>query len=192
MLVKSNVLNISLPSPSPTSPSASPLQEWLTYKNDEFNVRVKYLSTWTYELKNNPLDSLVVFFPKEHQDFEIKDVRVAVSVEQLLTLPSLIQYVDELKKEILKDNEDCKLIEVKGYLLANSNGRKITFEFKRNDSIVRKVAFVTLRNKRAYIIYYEAKPNVFPQFEQIAEDMARSLQVENPKGTSKNSLKHVL
>jgi hypothetical protein len=63
----------------------------------------------------------------------------------------------------------------------NASGRKITYEFKRNDSVIRKAAFVTLRDKRAYIIYYETKLEAFPRFEQIAEDMAKSLQIENLK-----------
>lgn len=181
MLTKLNVLNISSPPHTPLSPSVSPVQEWLIYEDNEFKIQVKYLSTWSYQLKNNPWDSLVVFFPKDQQNLGVKNVKIAVSVESLSSLISLTQYVDSFEKEILRDNEECKLVETSEYLLTNSSGRKVTYDFKRNDIVIRKTAFVTLRNKRAYIIYYEAKPNAFPRFEQIAEDMAKSLQIENSK-----------
>lgn len=180
-MTKSNLLNISSLSPTPLSSSVSPVQEWLIYKSSEFKIQVKYLSTWSYQLKDNPWDSIVVFFPKDQQNLEVKDVKVAVSVEPLSNLISLSQYVSSFEKEILKDNEESKLIETSEYLMINASGRKITYKFKRNDSVIRKVAFVTLRDKRAYIIYYETTLEAFPKFEQIAEDMAKSLQIENPK-----------
>jgi hypothetical protein len=152
------------------------------YEDNEFKVRIKYLPTWDFKIKRNPFDnSLVIFFPKDKKHFEAQGVKVAIRVEPLADFMSLNEYVESLEKEVLRDNEACKLITTSDHLILNASGKKIVFEFNRDSFSIRKAAFVTLRKKRAYVIFYEAKSEFFSNSEQLVEDMVSSFQDETYK-----------
>jgi hypothetical protein len=180
-LISSGALKSYSPSPLPVASSDSSTNGWVDYENKKFKVRLKYLNTWSYHLKDNPWDSFVIFFPKDYAYSREKDAKVAVEVESLNSLISLDEYVDSFKKEILNDTEGAKLLGVGGYSLLNSPAYKVIYEFKRNNKTLKKEAFITLRDKKAYIVYYEARVDIFSKFEKIVEEMAKSLEIEDSK-----------
>ena len=161
-----------------SSPNSRKLeQDWLTYKNE--TLKLNYPPTWSYQIKNNPVDSSVIFFPNEQLHIEPKEIKVAIGVEPLRELMSLEEYTNSVKKEIIKDNDESKIIEERDYSFLRSRGQKITYEFNNNGSKIKKSIFIMPKDKKAYAIYYQAKDQDFTMSENIADQIVQSLDFVN-------------
>jgi serine/threonine-protein kinase len=153
------------------------LPDWSEYKNSKYKIKVKYPKTWNYQLKDNPWgESFVIFIPLNHQQ---SGVKVAISVEPMPDLISLEEYTKIFKKRVLEHNEECKLIEQKDSLLLHTNAYTVVYEFKYDNKRVKKMAILALRDKKAYIVYYEAKPYSFSKFEPVVKTLVNSLEIIN-------------
>lgn len=151
--------------------------DWSVYENSKYKIKVKYPKTWKYQTKDNPWgDSFVIFLPLNHQQ---SGVKVAISVETIPELISLEEYTKSFKKRILEYNEDCKLIEQKDSLLLHTTAYRVVYEFQRNYKRVKKIATLALRDKKAYIIYYEAELHSFSKFEPEMEVFVDSLEINS-------------
>lgn len=157
--------------------SPSLLLDWGVYANSTYGIKIKYPRTWNYRLKDNPWDSFIIFFPIDDKQ---SGARIAISVEPLSELITLEEYAESFKKNVLKFNEESRFIEQKEASLLHTDAYKVLYDFKRDGKRVKKMAIVTLRNKQAYIIYYEAELNSFSKFELVMQSMVDSLEFTNP------------
>ncbi|GAA6615809.1 PsbP-related protein [Scytonema sp. NUACC26] len=149
---------------------------WLLYENSKYNIKVKYPTTWNYQNKDNPWSSFVIFFPRNDKQ---SGANISISIEFLSDLISLQEFIKKFKQEVLEYNEKCNFLEKKESTFLHTAGLRVTFECIRENQKIKKMAVITLRDKRAYTIYYEVEVNSFSQFESIANMMLNSLDVSS-------------
>jgi len=175
VLFNSFLINQSKPDLARTPPGL--LTDWLVYENSKYKIKVKYPKTWNYQLKDNAWgESFVIFRPLDHQQ---SGAKIAISVESMRDLISLKEYTENFKEIILKDNEECKLIEQKDSYLLHNKAYTVVYEFKDNNKKVRKMAILSLKHKKGYIVYYEAELYSFSKIEPVVQIFVDSLEITN-------------
>ena len=157
------------------SHSLSP--DWLVYGDSKNEIKIEYPKTWNYRLKDNPWSSFIVFFPIGEEQ---SGARVAINVESLSELITLKEYIESFEKEVSNYNEESKLIESEEVLLVHNKAHKVLYTFEREHKKIKKMAIITIKDKKAYIIHYEAEANSFSKYESVVKTMADSLELTNP------------
>lgn len=154
-----------------------------TYTNEDYGITIKHPADW--KPQQIGINGEVVKFV--HQPSQ---ANVLISVKPLLDFMSLEQYrkqyVENIENEFLDDEKQVKKYNIEqpngnGTLptLAKRPAFQVVYTGKDENNNSLKIREVgNLKDKKAYIITYEAKLGNYDEFSKIAEEMIDSFEVK--------------
>jgi len=154
------------------------LIQWESFKNSNCSVMLKYPNFWEYELQDQFWGPFVAVFSNPNEF----NTKVSVSLETLTKLMSLEDYADSKEKEIKIHSKNSKILERKYTTISNRKAVKITYTYinsNRNRTSIKREVIVTLYEKKAYLLSFEAKIEKFSESYFIFKNIKRSFQISS-------------
>jgi eukaryotic-like serine/threonine-protein kinase len=152
-----------------------------SYDNIAQGIKMKYPDNWDKQEDPNAITKEVVEFisPKESKGDKFQE-RLIVAVEPTSN-KTLDEYTKLSKQEIMKLDQNAKIIEESESTLASKNGYRVVYTTKEGDRELKKLDVWTLKHDKAYLITYEAEVGKYEQFLPVVEKMIKSLEVQDTK-----------
>ena len=142
------------------SQNSEPEVEFSLYENSTQGFQVDYPESWSKQNRDDFFATGVVFFaPLENDGDQFKE-RVSVLVENLSGEVSLAEYTDESLAEI-KKLSDPNVGEAQAVNLGEDEGREVIYAGEENGTPVRRMQAWSVKNNKAYVITYTAKPDSY-------------------------------
>lgn len=164
------------PAPGQSIPS-QPSSTTKTYENQTYGMKLEYPDGWS--MKENPASGIIVAFrsPKENSSDKFVD-NVNVSNADISSKPNmtLMQLTDSWLKQT-ESAPSFKLQDRKSTTLAGEAAEQIVYTFTSNGMDLKGMVVITMKNKMAYIITYTAEKTSYDKFENAANTIVSSLQV---------------
>ena len=155
--------------------SADPEIQLSLYENINQGFKVDYPQIWSKQNRDDFFATGVVFFSPLTKDGDNFKERVSVLVENLSSDLSLAQYTDQSIAEI-KKLSDPDVAEPQIISLGANEGRQVVYDSKENGKPVQRMQTWSVKNGRAYVITYTAKPDSYDTYLPIVEKMIESFE----------------
>lgn len=152
-----------------------------SYSNKNEGLRLNYPANWS--LKENPAATVVVAFgsPKESASDTFVD-NVNLSVSDLSSKPNMT--LDELTDLWQKQTSasmssgNYKIVAIKPTQLAGQDAKQLVFTYSLQGKDLKGMAVLSMKDKKAYVITYTAESASYDKFENDANSIVSSLQLD--------------
>lgn len=168
------------PKDSQKSESEEPQSQLKSYSNKNEGLRLQYPADWS--IKENPAAGVIVAFgsPKESSSDTFVD-NVNVSVADLSSKPdtTLNEVSDLWQKQTEADLPAgaFKLSEIKPAKLAEQDAKQMVYTYSKEGKDIKGMVVIALKDKKVYIVTYTAEKASYDNFEDAANTIVSSLQV---------------
>lgn len=168
------------PKDSQKPKSEEPQSQLKDYKNKNEGLSLQYPADWS--IKENPAAGVIVAFgsPKESSSDTFVD-NVNVSISDLSSKPdtTLNEVADLWQKQTEEDlsGGTFKLSEIKPATLADQDAKRMVYTYSLKGQDIKGMVVITLKDKKAYIVTYTAERTSYDKFENAANTIVSSLQV---------------
>lgn len=160
--------------------SKKPQSQLKDYKNKNEGLSLQYPADWS--IKENPSAGVIVAFgsPKESSSDTFVD-NVNVLISDLSSKPEMT--LDEVSNLWQKQTEEdlaagaFKLSEIKPATLAGQDAKQLVFTYSLQGKDIKGMVVIALKDKKVYIVTYTAEKGSFDKFEDAANTIISSLQV---------------
>ena len=146
------------------------------FENTTERIKIAYPEDWRSEDIQNPLTGDIVrFLPPADTNS-----RLSIRIEKLSQPLSLAEYSNSSVREIKNFLKNAKIIESSSTTLANRPGHMVVYSGKDSQSNLNEHLEVwTLKNNKAYVISYAAKPGEYEKYLNTARAMIKSFEVND-------------
>ncbi len=148
------------------------------YENINQGFKVDYPQVWSKQNRDDFFATGVVFFSPLEDDSDKFKERVSVLVENLSSDMSLAQYTDESIAEIERLS-DPNVGQAREINLGAEEARQVVYSGHENGKPVKRMQTWSVKNERAYIITYTARPDSYDQYLPTIEKMIKSFETIN-------------
>ena len=147
-----------------------------SYENADYGFEVEYPEVWSRQNRDDFFATGVTFLsPLEDDSDEFKE-QVSILVEDLPSDVSLEQYTEESIAEI-KKLSDPNVGDAQTVDLGENEGRQIIYIGEVNNNTVQRMQTWSIKDNRAYILTYTARPNSYNTYLPTVEKMIESFNI---------------
>ena len=169
-LVAIAVTVIKLPAPPPS------LSE--KYTDSHYKITLNYPPDWDkQEIHNIITKQVVQFISPENQSASFRE-KLSIAVEDLSTPQSMAEYTNSSRQEILRQNNNAKILMEGETTLSNNNAYRVIYTTDDGKNNLKNLTVWTLNNFKVYSITYTAKADEYDKYLNTAEAMIKSFKVE--------------
>jgi hypothetical protein len=163
-------------------------QQFLTYENPDFNIRIQYPGDWIKFEENLNRYQVVAFSAPEIEQSQTSLSSIVFTPANFFVsvIPvssqniGLQQFVDQLLNETYSTAQDYRIIYSSQTTFAGTNNAlsMVMYEYAtdKTSKVMRNIA---LQNGTAYMIKYAAEPGLYDDYLPIAQRMSDSLEIGN-------------
>lgn len=155
----------------------------LIYRNENYDISIRYPSSWKQTLSQPDSKTIAKFTPEQDDSFLIvPEVKVEVSPS---AAESLDRYTTDSVYQITQLPK-AKIIDSRPVEFAKSDGHKVIYTSVDPDNGIEQkyLQTWTLKDDRVYNITYQAAIDDYPNFvEAVEQDMIDSVQIESEEST---------
>ena len=163
-------------------------QDFLTYKNSTYGIKIQHPSNWEKVEVDLPINMIVTFNPKTEDD---SDTVIDILITPIPSDMALDNFTDDYI-DLLRDIYiDFTIIESSQSFLAGNSAHKIVYtaRMERDDTLknvmevyhidtLEKVMEVwTVNNNKVYIISYYAEQKTYDNYLPVAQKMVDSFEI---------------
>lgn len=168
------------PTGSQESKSEESESQLKSYSNKNEGLTLQYPGDWS--IKENPAAGVIVALgsPQESSsDTFVDNVNLSVSDFSSKPAMTLDQVSGLWQKQTEEDlaTETFKLSQIKPDTLAGQDAKRLVFTYSLEGKDIKGVVVITLKDKKAYIVTYTAEKASYDKFEDAANTIISSLQV---------------
>lgn len=155
----------------------------LTYKNSTYNVQIEYPDNWDVVGSSQNENSIAFFYSPFDNDFDAYQEYVGIGYEDVPVGTSLGEYTQGTIASFTEGTSNFEMIESRDTVLSGNLAHKITFtassfEFGETKS----TATWTLKDDRAYLLYFDSQASTYDRYIPAAQDMIDSFVILQGSG----------
>ncbi len=143
------------------------------YESTDHGFKVGYPELWSKQNRDDFFATGVTFFSPLEDDLDRFKERVSILVEDLPRDVSLDRYTEESIAEV-KKLSDPNVGEAEIVNLGTSEGRQITYVGEVDGNTVQRMQTWSVKDNRAYIVTYTARPDSYSSYLPTVEKMIGS------------------
>jgi eukaryotic-like serine/threonine-protein kinase len=159
-------------------------RELLTYENPNYDIKMRYPSSWVKDLNVSSPD-VVTFYPSAVNS----NARFTVTVDNISYEMSVAQYASDSNDAIRKRTQDFRLVESStNNTLAGLPAFKSVYTYTGyNNSTVQGMKIGAIKGDRVYIFTYEAGPTEYYTYLPMIRNMIYSSQITSQISSQPNA-----
>jgi hypothetical protein len=147
--------------------------------SSNYKIQINHPESWDCQKVDNPItQAVLVLTPDMSNSSKAKPAKLIVQVYSLPELQSLKQFTlnhIELLKEERFDN--FKLLQNNESTVMKQKGRYLVYETKEEDSTVKYMEFITLKNEVAYLCVYFSDEVQFLRHQRAVIEMVKTIKL---------------
>ncbi len=152
------------------------IAKWKTYKNEQYQFEIKYLSDWTKQ--EQVMGSIVAFSSPQESASDIFLENLNVIVQDLSTQPmTLSDYTDLSVDQISRLITDSNIIDSSATTLAGNPAHKLVYTGKHEQHNLKWMQVWTIKNNKVYLISCTAEVDKYSDFLRTIQQMINSFKL---------------
>lgn len=156
-----------------------PYQNFTEYRNEDYNITLKYPQAWTVRELEDPITGgIAVFTSPLKNELDTFQEQIYISIDNVSTTPE--EYGEAIINKVYNNSNITDIAYTKETVeLANQSAQSITYQrSKDNVSLKQKEIFI-IKNNRVYLITCVAEKKNYQEFIDTVNQIVKTFTIEN-------------
>lgn len=151
----------------------------VVYDNSQLGIELQRPETWAVQDTSSIIHGQSIELTPPLTDGLANDaIKLTFTKEELKSNQDLAEYSQLIKQEILKNNQQSKIVSEGQYIWAGKNGYRLIYTHTENGKQFKSMQVWFLDNFQVYSFNYRAEEGIFSKYLNTAEEVIKSLKLQ--------------